>query len=125
MNILFLDDDETRHRFFQRNTIGHAVTAVRTAEEAKEALRTKQFDVVSLDHDLGGAVFCPSDEHSGWEVARFIANDLADKPRVIVHSFNPDGIAAMMGVLLKGKVDATQAAFGSMKYMDALLENPK
>ena len=53
MKILFLDDMEIRHKAFARAAIGHEVIAVKTAQEAIQALREEpRFDYVSLDHDL-------------------------------------------------------------------------
>lgn len=98
--ILFLDDDETRHQSFAKATVGHIVTHVRTVEECKSALLSMDpFDLVSLDHDLGGQTFVSEIDGTGTEVALFIRDELpAEKlpGRFIVHSFNPVGALRMI-----------------------------
>ena len=56
MKILFLDDDENRHRKFRRCMIGQPFTVVSTADDAIGELTEESFNIVSLDHDLRGGV---------------------------------------------------------------------
>lgn len=99
MRILFLDDDPNRTREFRRKMIGNSVTCVETPEQAIAALNTMgRFDIASLDHDLYGKVYQPSDENSGFAVCQHIRqmDDFALPFKVFCHSFNPDGVANMM-----------------------------
>lgn len=123
MKILFLDDNEERHRIFMRSNIGHVVYPVWTADEAIAVLSSRvgfddgPFDVASLDHDLSFEAqsgMRPQGEKTGLDVARFIASMPPDlRPlRVIVHSFNPAGAAAMIDVLRDAGVLVERRMFG-------------
>jgi len=98
MKVFFLDDDKIRLKKAKPNFIGCEWFEAETAEDAIKVLTEHSpFDLVSLDHDLGGNVYCPSDEVSGHEVAKFITTLPADKlpKRIIIHSFNPVGAQSM------------------------------
>lgn len=86
--ILFLDDDEIRISKFLKETIDFYRVAVRTAKEAIEQLQKEPFDIVSLDHDLGGKVYTPSDENSGYEVAKYITTMETFPELIIIHTMN-------------------------------------
>lgn len=97
MRILFLDDDPNRHQTFRYKTIGMDKTVVETPEEAFEALVREQFDIVSLDHDLEGKIYCPSDEKSGFAVCQFL-NTMPSEilpNKVVLHSYNEEGVRNM------------------------------
>lgn len=113
--VLFLDDDRERQKVFKREMIGHNVIVVETPEEAFEVLdRHSRFDIASLDHDLFGQVFQPSDEKSGFAVCEYIDEmPDEDKPeKIICHSYNDEGVATMMALL----VTAIAAPFNSDEY---------
>ena len=102
MKILFLDDDPGRIRKARLQFANDFLIEAETAEQAIEMLeRESPFDLVSLDHDLGGNIYCPSDEVSGYAVAKYISSMPKDKlpGRVIIHSFNPVGAENMINVL--------------------------
>ena len=86
------------------------------AETAEQAIRMLEkyspYDLVSLDHDLGGNICCPSDEVSGYVVAKYISEMPIDKlPKcVVIHSFNPVGAENMINVL-RGIVPLTRQPF--------------
>ncbi len=117
MKVLFLDDDKDRMKEAEIKFVEDELTKVETVEQAIEMLeQNSPYDLVSLDHDLGGEIFCPSDEVSGFAVAKFISQMTKDKlhERVVVHSFNPDGARNMMDVL-QGIVPIEQQAFGILE----------
>jgi hypothetical protein len=119
MRILFLDDDVSRTRKFQQRTIGHNTVCIETPEEAFNALdKYPKFDIASLDHDLFGKIFQPSDDKSGFAVCEHIDNMNADdRPeRVICHSYNDQGVEAMTALL----PTAIAAPFGSDAYWNEL-----
>lgn len=101
MRILFLDDNPNRHRQFLMQTIGCIVTQVWTARECIDAfLANEPFDLVCLDHDLGGKTYQEEKENSGTEVAEWIRHKLPkDKypKKIIIHSWNPQGADRMYG----------------------------
>lgn len=97
--ILVLDDDHTRLKAFNQRLIGSVVDCVTTSKDAISKLNEHQYDVVYLDHDLGGNTHVPSGENTGYEVAQHIAS-MENKPRnIIIHSFNMAGAKNMMSLL--------------------------
>jgi CheY-like chemotaxis protein len=117
MRILFLDDDKIRHKAFKRMHIGSVIKSVHTAKECIAALEIDEvYDVVSLDHDLGGEIFAASDKNSGLEVARYIRDglDKAKYPkRVIVHSMNPIGAKRMVQTIQDAGVPVVWKMFAA------------
>lgn len=106
LKILFLDDDEQRHKRFMMNRIGQDITAVWTFAEACDALQKDIFDVAYLDHDLSelAAEGRPAkEEKTGTDVADFIAAmEEGCRPRmVVIHSFNDYGRRRMKVILEK------------------------
>lgn len=93
MRILFLDDDDNRHRAFNRwLTPGHEVVYVHTAAEAIQAFSSQNFDIAFLDHDLGGEIMVTRVENTGYEVTLWLeAHDMLCPPTVVLHSMNPAG----------------------------------
>ena len=89
--ILVLEDDPKRIEVFKSVLGGkHAVSYVETARDCIDLLETEKFDVVFLDHDLGGEVYV-SEAHTntGSEVVRWLMLHVQDlDPYVIVHSHN-------------------------------------
>ena len=102
MRVLFLDDDPNRQRMAFRYFAGHELSQAETAEQAIKMLdKYSPYDLVHLDHDLGGKTFVPSDEVSGYQVAKHIAQMSGDRlpKRVVVHSYNFAGAKNMMEAL--------------------------
>ena len=60
MRVLFLDDNENRHKAFKRVVVGTGVTHVDWVQDAKAAIKylsdNPKYDIICFDHDL-------SDEH--------------------------------------------------------------
>lgn len=113
LKILFLDDDEGRHKIAADALVGHDVTHVRTVDEAIRALTAAGFDLAMLDHDLGGAHYAPSDAASGYAVAVAIEAGTVRRPaRVIVHSYNSAGATRMVAALHKADVPVAWTPFG-------------
>lgn len=120
IKILFLDDNEERHKFFDRElqsvyfypNAKFSVCHVRTAKKCIEALSNHEaYDLVCLDHDLtesilkdldavrenGGSLFTYGDG-SGCEVAEFINESLSKEKyplQVVIHSWNKKGAEKM------------------------------
>ena len=98
---MILEDDpyDTRMDGFKNlfTSVGAVITWVDTAEECIEELKNDIFDIIFLDHDLGGEVFVDYREtNTGSEVSRWIyENPINDNTIVIIHSFNPVGGAYM------------------------------
>lgn len=109
MKILILEDDgqttkrmpQFKQRILELNRIlndkgleGVYMTHVETAKECIEILKKEKFDLIFLDHDLGGKVYVDTNrEDTGSEVARWINSNQTQigNTKVIVHSFNSVG----------------------------------
>lgn len=115
MRILFLDDDFNRFKAFRQLVIGTDYKHVSTAKQCMLALMNDEpYDVVQLDHDLGGKTFQQEKENSGTEVADFIQHVLPKHkyPRqIIIHSWNPQGASRMMQYIAKTKIPCTYYPF--------------
>jgi len=115
MRILFLDDDLKRHKAFSMQTIGCNVKYVMTAKECMLALfNDEPYDLVCLDHDLGGKTFQEEKSNSGTEVAEFIRLKLPQKQypkKIIVHSWNPQGAQRMMRELILAGIESKYLPF--------------
>ena len=95
LNILVLEDRDVRQRPFRQNNIGHNLVIVDDSKVCIDRLKSQTWDLLCLDHDLGGEEAQenqPSGEGTGWEVARFLAQNPQYKPdQVILHSSNGPG----------------------------------
>ena len=98
--------------------IGQPYTAVYTADDAIGELNEESFDIVSLDHDLCGGVFEPSDEKSGAKVAHFIVAMDNPPKKVVLHSYNETGVAEMARILDDAECEAVEALFDSDDYWE-------
>jgi len=116
MQILFLDDDATRIKTFT-NYFPDAMI-VETAFACIEELKNQDWDVVCLDHDLGGEVYCDSTrEDTGMEVVRWIKGTMFrpesnDVGQFLVHSFNHSVTHIMADDLRKAGYNAVIEPFG-------------
>jgi len=103
--ILILEDDIQRVKLFTQNFTNAELIFTQTSSEAIEHLKNEKFDYIFLDHDLGGTAFAPSDENSGYEVAKWLeANPSTTTEYIIIHSLNPAGVAKMQQALPEAKV---------------------
>lgn len=115
MRVFILDDDEKRHEGFRERYAGHALTHCYTAQEAIQTLMLEPaFDVVQLDHDLGGRVYCKSDEESGYAVAQAIVNMAGGKypGKVAIHSWNNEASYRMMRLFVEKDLPVFYEPFG-------------
>lgn len=101
MRVLILEDDDLRCQAFRRRFSGHEVVViVRAAQDAIRLLREQVWDLLCLDHDLGDCETPGSSPGTGYEVAEWIAEHEDRRPaRIVLHSFNPVGVANMKRAL--------------------------
>ena len=100
MNILILEDNKERCKLFNNLRQEHSVTITEFAHEAIRLLSLNKYDMLFLDHDLGGQEMVPSGPGTGYEVAEFLSNNKQFKPeQIIVHSFNGPGSQNIMKAL--------------------------
>jgi CheY-like chemotaxis protein len=113
MKVLFLDDDLNRHRMFKESfgDESNDIQYVETSAEAIHQLTYTDWDAIFLDHDLGGEIYQESKEGTGWEVAKYIAENLTYKPIIIIHSMNSAGAIRMNHILMDGGFKSVLAPF--------------
>jgi len=109
MKILILEDEPIRITWFLRRLCNHDVKVCVDSEDAIECLKINKYDLIFLDHDLGGQAFVPSGPGTGYEVAQFIATNENKNAKIVVHSHNYPGARNMCSVL----PDAQHLPFGS------------
>jgi len=108
MKIFILDDMVDRQQF-----LSYAVSKVYgsdsyciIADSFDNAIKVfeehKEFDVMFLDHDLGGRVYVDSsDLNTGYQVAKYMVENNITSKEIIVHSLNPAGVQNMLAILPK------------------------
>lgn len=102
MRVFILEDDQVRHIGFMGALIGHEVTLCDSVLKAKEAFKPP-YDVILLDHDLGGQQMVDSTEdNTGYQFCVFLTehnNWSLDISIAVVHSYNPEGAMKMCAML--------------------------
>lgn len=124
--ILFLDDDHRRIATFRELIEGVEcdLMIVETADTCIASLAAGSFDVVLLDHDLGGEIYCNSArEDCGMEVVRWLSANRAEHGAFIVHTHNEVAGAAMYIALSSMGYPVTYVMFGSEEFHRALREH--
>lgn len=107
MKILIVDDMKERQKqlsealadwYLEEET--EIVFVDNKLDAIKELKKKKEFDLIFLDHDLGGPFIMDSNEdNTGYQVARFIRNNNIKYGRVIVHTVNPAGAFNICSIL--------------------------
>jgi len=98
MKILVLEDDQNRIEEFKKSFRSeHRVIYTDDAEMAINHLKENTFDILFLDHDLGGCVYVDTNEYqTGSTVAKWLSeNKDRMPPRVILHTLNSYGATNM------------------------------
>lgn len=98
MRVLILEDSESRIKRFRSN-IPSAII-VETAQECIDKLKEGDWELLFLDHDLGGEVYVDEQNtNTGSEVARWIENNQPKIGKIIIHSLNHDAALNMLSKL--------------------------
>lgn len=105
-SVLILEDLPDRQKIFREKLGGCHVVMVDSVVDAIAALKSPEFAVIFLDHDLDGRNGVPFDDpNCGSRVAEYLA---ANKPEpvvpIIIQSLNPAGAAHMKEILPEAEV---------------------
>lgn len=125
MRILFLDDNQTRHKTFKSQTIGASVDQAFTAIQAVEFLKNNTYDVVFLDHDLGEEHYknqnC-NDDTTGQFVAKYCESvkEQFNNTVFVLHTLNPVGRESMKSILENAGFGVRVYPFTSMFNVEVL-----
>ena len=106
MKIFIVEDDLTRIETFKEK-FEHIEEAelfiATTAGKARRILEENKdvmWDMIFLDHDLGGRVYVESaDPNTGYQVAKYIRDNKIQYYNAITHSMNSMGAQNIMNVL--------------------------
>ena len=98
MKILILEDNSFRNTKFHQSLTGHIVDIAETVDEGRKLLNNK-YDLLFLDHDLGGEIYVPSGKNTGYEFAQLISKSINKNVPTIIHSCNPAGSRAIKSIL--------------------------
>lgn len=106
MRIFILENNKYRIAKFQRELVGHIVDCTDTVEHGTNLVFDNKYDLLFLDHDLGGEEMVDSfEDNTGYKLAEFIASFTVNKETpCVVHSCNPagsDNIARVLPHALK------------------------
>jgi len=89
MKIFILEDSKERIAIFRSKLIGHELTIAETAADAIRLLDGNAYDIIFLDHDLGGEEMVGvRGKNTGSEVVRWMKPNLTNYCPVIIHSLN-------------------------------------
>jgi NAD+-processing family protein with receiver domain len=117
ISVFLLDDDERRHRWFQKRFSGDELAVAETVEEAKKLLAVGRYDAIFLDHDLLPHHYESNDHddfsNTGYAIAEFL-NDNRELQRaatIIVHTRNADAAIPMVQKLRETGRNVEYCAF--------------
>jgi hypothetical protein len=117
ITVFLLDDDERRHRWFERRFNGDDLSIAETVEDAKNILEKEGFDAIFLDHDLLPHHY-ESNEHddyarTGYAIAEWLNErpDLQRAATIIVHTRNADAAIPMVQKLRESGRNVEYCAF--------------
>jgi len=104
--IVILEDNPERMKSFNRKLIGRAtVISFDNVEDFSSYIEEnkEKIDMFFLDHDLGGMIYVPSENHNtGYQAALKIVEVYGeDYPEIIIHSMNNVGADNMHSILKK------------------------
>lgn len=117
ISVFLLDDDERRHRWFEKRFAGDSLDIAETVEEAKEFLSRESYDAIFLDHDLLPEHYETNDHNdygrTGYAIAEFLdkRRALQRAATIIVHTRNADAAIPMVEKLRESGRNVEYCAF--------------
>jgi CheY-like chemotaxis protein len=117
ISVFLLDDDERRHKWFEKRFNGDELDIAETVEEAKQMLLEETYDAIFLDHDLLPHHYVSNDhddfERTGYAVAEWLHEkaDLQRAATIIVHTRNADAAIPMVQKLRESGRNVEYCAF--------------
>lgn len=104
--ILILEDSPYRIENFRKMLSEDNILFISSDVESCKLMYNEvaPFDMIFLDHDLGGETFVDSNaDNTGYQFCRFLENKGVND-KVIIHSMNPGGAQKMRSVLPGAKI---------------------
>jgi len=115
-----LEDSEERAKTFRSALEGWDITLCSACVDALKHIMETKFDIIFLDHDLGGKVFVPQTdkEASGYPVAQAIPGSINKETPVVVHSWNIPAAKSMVEAIGETAQGAAFGMFDLKKFKD-------
>lgn len=117
ISVFLLDDDQRRHRWFEKRFVGDDLRIAENVEQAKILLEEMTYDAIFLDHDLLPHHYVSNDHddfaNTGYAIAEWL-NDRRDLQRastIIVHTRNADAAIRMVETLRQSGRSVEYCAF--------------
>lgn len=117
MKVFILEDSQHRIDFFKETMSKHKLFVAKDVEKAKDVFeKNKPFDLIMLDHDLGGRVFVnPREENTGYQFAKFLKNQ-NNKTLIVIHSSNVNAAALMKNILYNAYIIPITTLFDEWRW---------
>jgi len=111
-----LEDDPNRIEWFQKQ-FGESMVHTDDVLEAIEILKNSTFDLIFLDHDLGGGAYMRGENGDGIDLVEWMAKEEShvDVP-IIIHSLNKPGADNMMAALKDTHSRVARVDFVTLRY---------
>jgi CheY-like chemotaxis protein len=117
MNILILEDNEERIKWFGKVYYNQTLHISKDIKFAMKLAKQTEFDVIFLDHDL-----CEENLTSlnnGYEfVKQLVESGLQKQAVIYIHSMNPTGANIMLNLLKSQCYEAQWIPFYLLKLED-------
>lgn len=117
ISVFLLDDDERRHRWFEKRFDGDELDIAETVDEAKNLLSEVSYDAIFLDHDLLPHHYESNDhndfDQTGYAIAEWLneKQELQRAATIIVHTRNADAAIPMVQKLRESGRNVEYCAF--------------
>ncbi|MGH9819727.1 MAG: cyclic-phosphate processing receiver domain-containing protein [Pyrinomonadaceae bacterium] len=117
ISVFLLDDDERRHRWFEKRFDGDELDIAETVDEAKQFLSEGSYDAIFLDHDLLPHHYESNDhddfDQTGYAIAEWLneKQDIQRAATIIVHTRNADAAIPMVQKLRESGRNVEYCAF--------------
>lgn len=102
MKILILEDSILRMNYFRKKFKNDEIIHTDSAHKAIEYIKENDFDVILLDHDLGGEENDYDPTNCGGIVAEYLKENPV-KSQILIHSYNEPASRKMLS-LINGSV---------------------
>ncbi len=133
VKILILEDSEIRIKQFLEGLESdtNVITVKHTAQDCIDCLTKESWDVLFLDHDLGGKTYVATDDkNTGSEVCRWLSNNNVKIRLIIIHSLNVQGQRTMKQLVPQAiivpfvwmKITKNNLNESTIKYLNSMAE---
>ena len=128
-SILVLDREITRINYFDLNfkskVLNYKVT--KNIYEFQEALVSRKWDFIFIEHDLASNVLASNDPSSGYNALPMISENYAfkDEANIFVHTNNPQGSKNMQEFAYVNNMKITFVPYGSSAFKAEIVKVAK